>query len=294
MHDYLLYRSKDFRPLFSQLSEVRSLIPAGTPCMACTATATKSVRQEVIESLEMRGFIQVSVSPDRPNIFYEVRKCTNIEDDMLGLVQMLREKQKDTPRVIVYCQTINTCAELFAHFLYTLGDKSYFPVGCEELSENRLFGMFHSCTPQHNKDVILQSLRLPDGVVRVVFATVALGMGIDVRDVNTIIHYGAPRSLEDYFQESGRGGRAGAKARSIVYWKERQCRDISEPSTLRDHEIIEVRKYLTNTTMCRRRTLLKYFDVFFDSLVKDGSQCCDNCCNTATHKLVSGMYINYL
>ena len=80
--------------------------------MACTATATKSVRQEVIESLEMRGCIQVSGSPDRPNIFYEVRKCTNIEDDMLGLVRMLKAKQKDTPRVIVYCQTINTCAEL--------------------------------------------------------------------------------------------------------------------------------------------------------------------------------------
>ena len=85
-----MYRSKDFRPSFSQLSEVRSLIPAETLCMACTATATKSVRHEVIESLEIRGCIQFSVSPDRPNIFYEVRKCTNIEDDMLGLVQMLK------------------------------------------------------------------------------------------------------------------------------------------------------------------------------------------------------------
>ena len=62
--------------------------------MACTATATKSVRQEVIESLEMRGCIQVSVSPDRLNIFYEDRKCTNIEDDMLDLVQMLKRNRK--------------------------------------------------------------------------------------------------------------------------------------------------------------------------------------------------------
>ena len=65
--------------------------------------------------------------------------------------------------------------------------------------------MFHANTPQHNKEVILSNLTRPDGVVRVVFATVALGMGINLRDVNTIIHYGAPQSIEDYFQESGRG-----------------------------------------------------------------------------------------
>ena len=63
------------------------------------------------------------------------------------------------------------------------------------------------CTPQHNKDVILDSLiRRPDGVVRVVLATIALGMGLHLRDVSAIIHYGTPRSLEDYCQESGHGG----------------------------------------------------------------------------------------
>ena len=64
--------------------------------------------------------------------------------------------------------------------------------------------MFHANTPQHNKDVILSNLTKADGVVRVVFATVALGMGINLRDVNTVIHYGALQSIEDYFQDSGR------------------------------------------------------------------------------------------
>ena len=63
----------------------------------------------------------------------------------------------------------------------------------------------------------------PDGVVRIVFATVALGMGVNLQGVNTIIHYGAPRSIDDYFQESGRGGRTGHYAESIVYWTPSDC-----------------------------------------------------------------------
>lgn len=114
-------RSKDFRPCFARLAEIRSLIPVGTPCMACTATATRSVREEVIVSLEMDGCVTISVSPDRPNIFYEVRQRTDIISDMAYLVQALGEQQINTPRMIVYCQSLDTCSDLFAHFLYHLG-----------------------------------------------------------------------------------------------------------------------------------------------------------------------------
>ena len=270
-------RSKDFRPSFSRLAEVRSLIPAGTPCMACTATATRSVREEIIASLEMTDCRCVSVSPNRPNIFYEVRTRNDIDTDFTDLIDTLREKQVDTPRVIVYCQSLNTCSDLFAHFLYNLGHASYHPPGAEELYENRLFGMYHSCTPQHNKDVILQSLRDTNGIVRVVFATVALGMGIDLPDVNNVIHYGAPRSIEDYFQESGRGGRSGCSARSIVYWKPRDCPVKVKPVTMRDHEVIDVRRYLENSSECRRKVLLNHFDLSFATSGSEGHQCCDVC-----------------
>ena len=255
--------------------------------MACTATATKSVREEVIKSLEMEGCVCVSVSPDRPNIFYDVRTRTDIDTDFADLVHTLREKLLDAPRVIVYCQSLNTCSDLFAHFLYNLGDTSYYPPGAEELSENRLFGMYHSCTPQHNKDVILQSLRDPKGVVRVVFATVALGMGIDLQDLNTVIHYGAPRSLEDYFQESGRGGRSGCSAQSVVYWKPRDCPVKSKPSTTHDQEVIDVRRYLENTSECRRKLLLKYFDISFATPGKEGEECCDLCASKNKMSVVS-------
>ena len=262
--------------MFGRLAEIRAFVPPGTPLMACTATASKSVKKEVIESLEMTGCAEVSASLDRPNIFYEVKPRSDIDTDFLPLVTTLREKSVHAPRVLVYCQSLDTCADLYAHFHYELGEASYYPPGSPHLSDHRLFGMFHSNTPEHNKEVILKSLLVPNGVVRVVFATVALGMGIDLRDVNTIIHYGAPRSLEDYFQESGRGGRSGEDAVSTIFWKPVDCPVRKQPTTLRDHELIAVRRYTENVTVCRRKWLLDYFDVRYD--VKT-SRCCDNCSN---------------
>lgn len=126
------------------------------------------------------------VSPDRPNIFYEVKRCTDIESDFGDLVGSLQRKLVDTPRVIVYCQSLNISSDLFAHFLFHLGPASYYPPGAAEVSDNRLFGMYHSCTPQYNNDIILWSLQDPKGVVRVIFATIALRMGINLQDVNTL------------------------------------------------------------------------------------------------------------
>ena len=108
---------------------------------------------------------------------------------------------------MVYCQSLDTCASLYTHFLQALQDASYYPPGAEHVSDNRLFAMFHSCTDEHNKRVVVSSLSQTDGVVRVVFATMALGMGVDFKSLDYIIPYGAPRSLEDYIQESGRAGR---------------------------------------------------------------------------------------
>ena len=104
---------------------------------------------------------------------------------------------------IIYCRSLNLRSALY-FFLSNLGVDSYYPLGAEQVSDNRLFGMFHAQIPQHNKDVILTSMQREDGVVRVVFATVALGMGVNFVGLNRVIHYGAPSSIEDYFQECGR------------------------------------------------------------------------------------------
>ena len=89
------------------------------------------------------------------------------------------------------------------------------------------------------------------------FATVALGMGINLRDVNTVIHYGAPSSIE---KESGRGGRSSQQAKSIVYWKPVDCRVRKKIQSARDQEVADVRHYLESVDSCRRQLLLHYFD----------------------------------
>ena len=198
-------------------------MPHGTPFNTCTATAIRSIKQEVISSLEMYDCESMMTSPDRSNIYYEVHPQTEIGGDLHFLLNHLKQLRNQAPRAIVYCCSLNTCADLYACFHFELGEKAYIPDGAVRISDNCLFGMFHSSTPQHNKYIMLKSLTQSDGVVHIVFATVALGMGVNIKDVNLIIHYGAPHSIDDYFQESGRGVRSGDYARSVVFWKPIDC-----------------------------------------------------------------------
>ena len=83
--------------------------------------------------------------------------------------------------MIVCCRSLNLCAELFCFFHFNLGEDSYFPAGASHISKNRIFAMYHFNTTQHIKKTVIESLGVPDGVVRVVFATIALGVGVDLK-----------------------------------------------------------------------------------------------------------------
>ena len=157
-------------------------------------------------------------------------------------------------------------------FLYELGDNSFY-------LSNWLFGMFHSGTSDHNKDVIIKSMCDPKGIVKVVFATIALGMGVNLASLNKVIHYGAPRSLDDYFQEYGRTGRSGEHAYSIIYWFSPDAPRYKDTSDHYKQETVLVRDYLENTETCRKTQLLKYFvgEVSGDTSVPHAHLCCDVC-----------------
>ena len=202
----------------------------------------------------------ISTSPDRPNIYYSMKPRTTIDEDMSPQLSSLKKFRENAPRVIVYCSSLDMCSHLYATFHFEMGAESYHPLGAKQISDNRWFGMYHANTPQHNKEVVLKSLTDPCGIVRIVFATVALGMGVNLKGVNSVIHYGAPRSRDDYAQESGRGGRSGDDAKSVIYWSPADCPLRKEPKTVCDHEVNAVRRYLENNTVCRRQWLLDYFD----------------------------------
>ena len=114
------------RPIYGRLHELRAFVPAGTPLLALTATVTTSIEVDVIEKLDMLGCANVSVSPNRPNIFYEVK--TRIDLD--HLVRSLKEDNIKAERVIVYCRSLNMCTDLYEYFHDALRDLSYCPVFC--------------------------------------------------------------------------------------------------------------------------------------------------------------------
>ena len=288
-------RSSDFRPSFAHIHELRAFVPSGTPLMAVTATVTKDMRKEVIVKLDMKGCKYVFRSPNKPNIMYSVQRRTTIEEDLGHILEDVRANGVRAKRVIVYCRSLNMCSSLYAHFLYELKHASYYPPGAEEISDNRLFGMFHSNTPDHNKEVILNSMSKEDGTVRVVFASSALGMGVDFAALNTTVHYGAPRSIEDYFQESGRAGRSGQQATSTIFWSPADVpvrKDLSKPQSA---ELAKMRSYLDNVSDCRRCTLLSHFDSALVSVISDRDRltCCDNC-NRALQPMVSTCSYSWL
>ena len=254
-------------------------MPCCAPMLATTATVTSLMRDDIIDKLDMAGCCVVSESPDKPNICYEVVRKKTIEEDFECLVKDVAENGIKAQRVVVYCQSLDMCASLYAHFLHSLRDASYYPPGAEQISDNRLFGMFHSCTDEHNKKVIMTSLSHRDGTIRVVFATMALGMGVDFKNLDYIIHYGAPRSLEDYMQESGRAGRDHQQSMSRIYWKPVEVPLYADQSVHRNVELKAMRDYLENTELCRRFILLRYFDpvVAMSLGPRNRELCCDNC-----------------
>jgi superfamily II DNA helicase RecQ len=253
-------------------------VPFGAPLIALTATVTKPMRLDICKKLEMMDSKLIYAPPNRPNIYYEVVGRNDIEQDMSLLAAQLKATKVAMPRIVIYCRSLNLCSDLYGFFLAFLGDDSYYPPGATHISDNRLFGMYHAHTIPHNKKVVMDSMLRVDGVVRLVFATVALGMGVNLVGVNRIIHYGAPSSVEDYFQESGRAGRTGDAAKSTIYWKPSDAPRKENLLNPRNAELAAVRQFLENSKDCRRQQLLNYFDSTITIPEnRDYLLCCDVC-----------------
>ncbi len=154
----IVRRGSEFRKEFSNLGEVRSLMPSGTHVMALTATATQSSRRTICQVLGMEKVVVVSEVPDRPNIEYSLKK-ENHEIVFAPIVEELKQKRCSMDRVIVFCRTCDDAGNLYAYFRARLAKESFEPIGAPNLSKYRLFDLFTACTPRDvKKSIIDQSV----------------------------------------------------------------------------------------------------------------------------------------
>ena len=150
---------------------------------------------------------QIISSPDRQNVRTVIRRVDgDIEQVIAPLIDALQAKRHIYPRIVVYCKSTNTCSSLFTLFESRLGAHGgYHEDKSERIVENRPFVIFHSTSAEATKANILLSLKNADGAIRVIFATTALELGVDIKRLYTVIRYGPSCSIEQELGSSGRG-----------------------------------------------------------------------------------------
>lgn len=248
----------DFRPEYRRIRPIINQIER-RPVIALTATATPKVQHDIQKNLGMADANIFKASFNRQNLFYEVRpKTSNIDRDIIRFI-----KSNPGKSGIVYCLSRKKVEE-FAELL-AVNDILALPYHA---------GM-DSNTRSANQDAFLNEK------VNVIVATIAFGMGIDKPDVRFVIHYDMPKSLEGYYQETGRAGRDGGEGRCITFYTSKDLRKMEkfmQGKPLAEQEIgrqllLETAAY-AESSVCRRRMLLHYFG---ERLASGNCQNCDNC-----------------
>ena len=187
--------------------------------MALTATSTPEVKKAILNTLCLQEDDTTIVArvPDRPNIFLGklVRASSEtIAESLKDVIDHIRVKQAEAKKMFVFCRSINVVSDVWHAMLDELQDAAY--VDGVKDSDHIHVEMFHNSTGQASKARILEKFRKSDSSIRCLVSTVAMGMGINIRDVDAVIHYGCPSKVVNYWQEVGRGGRDGRPAYALI------------------------------------------------------------------------------
>ena len=263
-------KQRPFRLWYSQIQELRSLLSGNLKFAIFTATATRSTKQKILDSLEVSpdSLFLIQKDPNRDNIKYAVKYVENKSDivDIFGpCINLLQHEGEISPRTIIFCQTRKQCALLYSVFSSKLKDKMY--AKGKKLPKHRIVEMFHAGTPQSVKSHIIEQMALSGSHLRVLICTVAFGMGIDCKELYSVIHFGPPKNLECYLQESGRIGRDGSPSKSLILYNSFLCSACDSPMRL-----------FLRTKTCRRVQISVSFPKSSENCSVSGCKCCDNCC----------------
>ena len=251
----------DFRPEYRRIRNIIDSIGAKVPVIALTATATPKVQNDIQKNLGMDNAKVFISSFNRPNLYYEVREKTkNIDKEIVKFI-------KDNPGKsgIIYCLSRKK-VEDFANFLQV-----------NKIRALPYHAGLDSKTRVENQDAFLMEK------CDVIVATIAFGMGIDKPDVRFVIHYDMPKSLEGYYQETGRAGRDEGEGQCIAFYDYKDLYKLEKFSTKKAVAEQEIVKQLlaetsayAESTSCRRTHLLHYFGEKYEA---DNCHNCDNCCH---------------